>query len=282
MTILVRTDPAEAEESAPALRRRTRRRTARDRVVTVSSVLVLLAVWEVVGRQLNPILASTPTKVAEAFVAMCVDGTLPQAVWESARPFLVGYLLAVAVGVPLGLFIGRFRTVEAALGLFVVAGYAMPMIALIPVFVLWFGLGFVVKAAMVMTMTVFAITINTWNGVQAIPRTLTEVGTAFCASQPMILRKIVLPAVIPSIMTGLRIGVGKAVVGIVIAEFFTALGGLGGVIVDTGHSFQTDRMFAAVIVLMIAAVGLTALVGVVERRIAPWNQAITGRGDGAG
>ena len=124
------------------------------------------------------------------------------------------------------------------------------MIALIPVFVLWFGLGFAVKAAMVMVLTVFAIAINTWNGVQNVPRTLIEVGTAFCASQPRILRQIVLPSVIPAIMTGLRIGIGKAVVGIVIAEFFTAIGGLGGIIVDAGHSFQPDRMFAAVVVLM--------------------------------
>ncbi|MFD0852270.1 ABC transporter permease, partial [Actinomadura adrarensis] len=185
----------------------------------------------------------------------------------SARPFAAGYLLAIVVGVPLGLLIGRFRVVEAALGWMVIAGYAMPMIALIPVFVLWFGLGFTVKVAMVMTMTVFAITINTWNGVQNVPRSIIEVGTAFNASQARILRQIVIPSVIPSIMTGLRIGIGKAVIGIIIAEFFTAIGGVGGVIVDAGHSFQPDRMFAAVVVLMAAAVALTGLIGVIERRL---------------
>jgi len=146
----------------------------------------------------------------------------------------------------------------------------------VPVFMLWFGLGFVVKAVMVAVMTVFAIIINTWNGVQNVPRSLIEVGTAFNASPTRILTQIVLPSVIPSIMTGLRIGIGKAVIGIVIAEFFTALTGIGGIIVESGGTFQPDRMFAAVLVLSIIATGLTWLVGRLERRIAPWNHATTG------
>ncbi|MCI2417401.1 ABC transporter permease [Saccharopolyspora sp. K220] len=272
-------DPLVDAENAPVAR--VRRYGLRDRLVTLGSVIVLLVVWEIVGRSLNPILAAPPSRVFTALVEMAQDGTLGEAVGATAKPFLSGYALAAVAGIPIGLLIGRFRVVEAAIGWLVVAGYSLPMIALTPVFVLWFGLEDTVKTAIVMTMTVFAVIINTWNGVQAIPRTLTEVGTAFCAPQRMILRSIVLPSVIPSIMTGLRIGVGKAVIGIVIAEFFTALGGLGGVIVEAGHTFEPDRMFAAVVVLMAGALILTWLIGVAERRIAPWNKAITGRGDGA-
>ena len=277
MTALTEQAPQVGDDETVLTRRmRVRRRSGRDRLVTAGAVVVLLAIWELAARRVDPILAAPPSKVLAALVDMTKDGSLPGAVLESAKPFMAGYVLAIVVGVPLGLLIGRFRAVEAALGWLVIAGYAMPMIALIPVFVLWFGLGFAVKTAMVMTMTVFAIAINTWNGVQNVPRTIIEVGTAFCASQPRILRQIVVPSVIPSIMTGLRIGIGKAVVGIVVAEFFTAIGGVGGVIVDAGHSFQPDRMFAAVVVLMVAAVALTGLIGVVERRIAPWNRSITG------
>jgi NitT/TauT family transport system permease protein len=280
MTALAeQTAPVADDETALSRRLRPRRRSARDRAVTAGAVVVLLAIWEIAARQVEPILAAPPSAVLQALISMIRDGSMPAAVLESGKPFLTGYVLAIVVGVPLGLLIGRFRIVEAALGWLIIAGYAMPMIALIPVFVLWFGLGFAVKAVMVMTMTVFAIVINTWNGVQNVPRTTIEVGTAFCASQPRILRQIVIPSVIPSIMTGLRIGIGKAVVGIVIAEFFTALGGIGGVIVDAGHSFQPDRMFAAVVVLMVAAVALTGLIGVVERRLAPWNRSITGGGE---
>ncbi|MFG1708188.1 ABC transporter permease [Nonomuraea sp. M3C6] len=268
--------PAVDDETALSRKIRSRRRGGRDRLITAGGVVVLVIIWEIAARQVNPILAAPPSAVFEALISMIGDGSLPKAVWESAQPFLVGYLLAIVVGVPVGLLIGRFRVVEAAIGWLVIAGYAMPMIALTPVFMLWFGLGFAVKAAMVMTMTVFAISINTWNGVQNVPRSIIEVGTAFCASQPRILRQIVIPSVIPSIMTGLRIGIGKAVVGIVIAEFFTAIGGVGGVIVDAGHSFQPDRMFAAVVVLMLAAVALTGLIGLIERWLAPWNRSIAG------
>lgn len=248
----------------------------KDYSVTLGTIVLLLLVWEVLARQANPILIAPPSKVLQALVAMISDGTLGKALAASSQPFVVGFLAAIVIGVPLGLLIGRFRYVEAALGWLVIVGYAMPMIALVPVFMLWFGLGFLVKAVMVATMTVFAIIINTWNGVQNVPRSLIEVGKAFNASPQRVLTQIVLPSVIPSIMTGLRIGIGKAVIGIVIAEFFTALTGLGGIIVEAGGTFQPDRMFAAVLVLSIIATGLTWLVGRLERRIAPWNHATTG------
>lgn len=255
-----------------------RRKSRRDILVTIGSIIVLLAIWEAAARQVNPIMAAPPTKVGATLFSMIQDGTMLVAIAETGRPFLLGYLLAVVVGIPLGLVIGRFRFMEAAIGWFVVAGYAIPMIALIPIFMLWFGLGFEVKVMMVLVMTVFAIIINTWDGVHNVPRSLIEVATAFNASSGRTLWQIILPSVIPSIMTGLRIGVGKAVIGIIIAEFFTALGGLGGIIVTAGATFQPDRMFATVIVLSAAAVGMTWLVGWVQRRIAPWNEEITGSG----
>ncbi|RJF86363.1 ABC transporter permease [Oleomonas cavernae] len=275
MTMIL-SNRATAQTKVAAVIKKPRGKTWRDYSVTVGTIVVLLVLWEIVARQTNPILLAPPTKVVAALITMIGDGTIGKALLASAKPFATGFVAAVVVGVPLGLLIGRFRYVEAALGWFIIVGYAMPMIALVPVFMLWFGLGFVVKAVMVATMTVFAIVINTWNGVQNVPRSLIEVGTAFNASPARILNQIILPSVIPSIMTGLRIGIGKAVIGIVIAEFFTALTGLGGVIVEAGGTFQPDRMFAAVLVLSVIATGLTWLVGRLERRIAPWNHATTG------
>lgn len=271
-------NPVAAEPKLAAVLKKTQGtgKTWRDYSVTIATVIFLLVLWEIFARQANPILVAPPSKVVTALINMINDGTMGKALLASSQPFLLGFLGAVAVGVPLGLLIGRFRYVEAALGWLVIVGYAMPMIALVPVFMLWFGLGFVVKAVMVAVMTVFAIIINTWNGVQNVPRSLIEVGTAFNASPTRILTQIVLPSVIPSIMTGLRIGIGKAVIGIVIAEFFTALTGIGGIIVESGGTFQPDRMFAAVLVLSIIATGLTWLVGRLERSIAPWNHATTG------
>src|SRR6266568_637311 len=137
--------------------------------------------------------------------------------------------VAVLVGVPLGLVIGRYRVLEAALGIYVTAGYAMPLVALVPLLILWLGLGFAVKAAVVFLMSVFPICINTWLGVTAVPKNLIEVGKSFVASDAVILRRIVLPATLPYIMAGVRLAVGRAVVAMVIAEFFTTISGLGAV-----------------------------------------------------
>jgi ABC-type nitrate/sulfonate/bicarbonate transport system permease component len=208
---------------------------------------------------------------------MIADGTLGDALWASLQPFIPGYLLAVVVGIPLGLIIGRYRLVEAAVGPYVTAGYSTPLVALTPLFIVWFGIGFTVKVAIIFTLTVFPILINTWRGVHAVPKTLIEVGQAFGASQSMIMRKIIVPATLPHIMTGLRLGVGRAVIAVVIAEFFTAVSGLGGIIINAGNSFETATMFVPIIVILLWGVALTAFVGWLERKLAPWHAAMGGR-----
>lgn len=246
-------------------------------LVTLASLAVVLVVWEIYGRQINPIFASYPSAIAVRFRESVVDGDLLPALWATLRPMLLGYLLAGIAGVILGLLIGRFALVEAALGIYITAGFATPLVALIPLFVLWFGLGFQVKVIVVFTLTVFPVVINTWAGVQAVPKSLIDVGHAFVAPERTILWKIIMPATIPYIMTGLRLGVGRAVIGIVLAEFFTALSGLGGLIIEAGGRFDTTGVFVPIIVLLILGVGLTALVRVLERRLAPWQSSLTGR-----
>ena len=169
----------------------------------------------------------------------CADGKLGAATFESLQPFLVGYIAAIVLGVPLGLIIGRYRTAEAALGIYVTAGYAMPLVALVPLLVLWLGIGFTVKAAVVFLMSVFPICINTWVGVTAVPKSLIEVGKSFVAPNSVILRRIVLPATLPYIMAGIRLAVGRAVVAMIIAEFFTAISGLGAIIINSANNFDT-------------------------------------------
>src|SRR5262245_52315288 len=131
--------------------------------------------------------------------------------FESVRPFVAGYGLAILFGVPLGLVIGRFRVAEAGLGIYITAGYAMPLVALVPLLVLWLGLGFAVKAAVVFLMSVFPICINTWLGVAAVPKSLIDVGKAFVALNLVILTRIVLPATLPYIMAGIRLAGGRSV-----------------------------------------------------------------------
>ena len=247
--------------------------------ITSLSVAALLGVWEFFGRDVNPVFGSFPSAIALAFVELVRTGQLSAALYESLRPFVVGYGLAIVVGVPLGLVIGRYRVLEAALGIYVTAGYAMPLVALVPLLILWLGLGFAVKAAVVFLMSVFPICINTWLGVTAVPKNLIEVGKSFVASDAVILRRIVLPATLPYIMAGVRLAVGRAVVAMVIAEFFTTISGLGAIIINSANNFDTATMFVPIMVLMVLAIGLNSLIGWVERHVAPWQAEIAGRNE---
>jgi ABC-type nitrate/sulfonate/bicarbonate transport system permease component len=238
---------------------------------------VLLGAWEIFGRDVNPVFGSYPSAIAEAGWQLARTGKLWAALNDSLRPFLLGYGLAILIGVPVGLVTGRFRTVEAAIGIYITAGYAMPLVALVPLLVLWLGLGFAVKVAVIFLMSVFPICINTWVGVTAVPKTLIEVGKSFVAPDSVILRRIVLPATLPYIMAGIRLAVGRAVVAMVIAEFFTSISGLGAIIITSANNFDTATMFVPIVILMVMAIGLTYLIGAVERRVAPWQAEIAGR-----
>ena len=246
-------------------------------VITLASISFVLILWEIFGRRINPVFGSYPSAIAVAFWDLAITGQLWSALYESLRPFLLGYALAIVVGVPLGLLIGGFRAAEAALGIYVTAGYAMPLVALVPLLILWLGLGFAVKVAVVFLMALFPICINTWLGVVAVPKTLIEVGKSFVAPNIVILRRVVLPATLPYIMAGIRLAVGRAVVAMVIAEFFTTISGLGAVIINSANNFDTATMFVPIIILMVMAIGLNWLIGFVERKVAPWQAEIAGR-----
>ncbi len=248
-------------------------------VITLSSVVLVLLLWEYFGRNVNPIFGSHPVAIGIAFWKMVKSGLLLKALAQSLQAFIVGYGLSVIVGIPLGLLIGRSRVLEASIGVFVTAAYAMPLVALVPLLVLWFGLGFTVKAAVVFLMAVFPIVINTWLGVRGVPKTLIEVGKSLVAPPHVVMMRIVLPATLPYIMAGTKLAVGRAVVAMVIAEFFTAISGLGSIIINAANSFDTAAMFVPVIVIMILATGLNSFVGWIERRVAPWHTEMSGRSE---
>jgi ABC-type nitrate/sulfonate/bicarbonate transport system permease component len=279
MTHVVDTKPelgspaSEADGGTP----RTIPRSVPSWTITAGSVALLLLVWEWFGRDINPVFGSYPSAIAAAFWDLALSGKLGTAMAESLQPFVAGYSLAILFGIPLGLLIGRYRIAEAALGIYVTAGYAMPLVALVPLLVLWLGLGFAVKAAVVFLMSVFPICINTWLGVTAVPKSLIDVGKSFVAPDTVILRRIILPATLPYIMAGIRLAVGRAVVAMVIAEFFTTISGLGAIIINAANSFDTATMFVPIVVLMVMAIGLNGLIGLVERRVAPWQAEIAGR-----
>jgi NitT/TauT family transport system permease protein len=239
-------------------------------MVRLVSIVVVLGAWELLGRQVNPLFMSYPSAVFQAGIALAASGELWEALKSSMVTLTVGFVIASSVGIVVGLMIGRYRYVDAATDWIVNALYATPLIAIIPLVILWFGLGDAAKLFIVSIITVFPVLINTASGVRNVPSQLIDVGTAFAAKERQVFMKIILPAVLPYIMTGLRLGIGRAIIGMVAAEFFTALTGLGALIVKYGNQYDTASMFVPILILMGLGVGLTLLVRRIEEMFAPW------------
>jgi ABC-type nitrate/sulfonate/bicarbonate transport system permease component len=186
--------------------------------------------------------------------------------------FVVGFSISVVGGILGGLLIGRFRLAHLALDPFITALYNTTSVALIPLIQLWFGFGFMAKVVIVLLSAFFPVVFNTATGVSDVPRDTVDVVRAYGGSGRQITSKVVLPSAVPFIMAGVRLAVGRGIVGIVVAEFFTAIGGLGGMIVEFSNSFQTAKLFVPVLTLVALGLGLTELAKWVERRIAPWKE----------
>jgi ABC-type nitrate/sulfonate/bicarbonate transport system permease component len=258
---------------APRSWRPRRRLTpARRWTLRLASVGALLLAWEIYGQLLNPILLSSPTAVVSAGVGMIADGSLPQALGESLIVLSLGLASGVAVGVTLGLLAGRSETIAALLEFPVNAVYATPAVALIPVIVLWFGFEVTAKVVVVFLFVVFPVLINTTRGVREVDSELIEVARTFCSSERRMWKDLILPSALPYIVTGIRLAIGRALIGVIVAEYYTALSGLGFLIARSANSFQTARMFVPIVVLAQLGVVLTALLEWVERRLVRWRE----------
>lgn len=237
----------------------------------VTSVVVILGAWEAYGRAVNPVLLSAPSAIAAAFVRMVADGSLPRALGESLVVLGMGSLIGVAVGLCVGLAAGRNRVLAALLELPLNALYATPSVALIPVIVVWFGFGPTAKTVVVILFVLFPVLINTMRGVQEVDRELVEVARSFCSGERRMWFDLILPSALPYVVTGLRLAIGRALIGVIVAEFFTAFAGLGNLIVTNANSFHTDRTFVPILVIAALGVLLTAMLQLVERRVARWS-----------
>jgi NitT/TauT family transport system permease protein len=204
---------------------------------------------------------------------MIATGELQEGLASSLRTLILAFIIASVIGIVLGLLIGRYKTVDAATDWLVNALYATPLVAVIPLVVLWFGLGNTAKTFIVTILALFPILINTTAGVRNVPKQLIEVADAFAANEPQIFTKIILPSALPYMMTGLRLGVGRAIIGMVVAEFFTAITGLRALIVKYGNQYDTASMFVPILVLMLLGTGLSLALRRAEEWIAPWKTA---------
>jgi len=241
-------------------------------VFQVSSLVILLAVWEALGPLVNPIFFTYPSAIVIAFYDLIQNGELQKYTLQSLEILLYGMVLAIVVGIPLGVAMARFRQVDWTLNMYINALYATPMVALVPVLVLWLGIRIEAKVTVVFLFAVFPILINTYKGVKEVDPGIVEVARAFRSTEWHMWRDVFLPWAVPYIAAGVRLAIGRALVGMVIAEFYTAISGLGYMITRYAHIFRMDRTFVPVILLMFMGVSLTAALGYLEKRVAPWSR----------
>jgi NitT/TauT family transport system permease protein len=241
-------------------------------VIRIASVAVFFIFWEFAARGMNPLFMSYPSAIFRAAWVITENGQLPAALLASMGPFVVGLTISVIGGVVLGMLIGQFWLIEFILDPFINALYAIPRVALVPLIILWAGLEFWGKVAILVSIAIFPVIINTYAGIKDVRGGFIEIGRAYCATELQIFTKIVLPAAIPYIMAGIRLAVGLAIIGMVVGEFFTAVTGLGGLIVNFANTFATAKLFVPVIVIGLLGVGLTELVMLLERRLSHWRR----------
>ena len=241
-------------------------------VIKAVTLLIVLGGWEIAGRYVNPLFLSSPSAIAVAMYSLTSSGELPQAIASSLLAFSLGIAFAIVVGIGIGVAMGRVRMLEYILEPYVNALYSTPSIALIPLFILWFGVGLLSKIIIIFTLSVFIVIINTFSGVKNLSQGVIDIGAAFGASERQIFWKVILPASLPFIMTGLRLAVGRGVLAMIVAEFFTSIAGLGGMIVKYGNFFETAKMFVPIIVVSLLGVGFVELIKYIERKLAPWKE----------
>ncbi|HXF87540.1 MAG TPA: ABC transporter permease [Xanthobacteraceae bacterium] len=263
-------DRARAERVAAERRRRTQ---VQNFVIRVISLAIALALWQIAGLSVDPVLFTTPTKVAVAAVDMVTSGELWFALWPSLIVLAMGLTLAIVFGTLIGLALARFHILDVGVMVYITFLYSIPSVALVPLIVLWAGYETTAKVIILFLFAFFPMVINTYQGVKAVDPKLLEVGRAFRCTERQLWGNIVLPAALPFIVTGIRLAVGRGMIGMVLADLYTAISGIGYLIVRTASTFQVDKMFVPIVTLGLLGVTLTALLRMAEKRVAPWTAA---------
>jgi NitT/TauT family transport system permease protein len=238
----------------------------------VGSIVCGLLFWEFAARFLvsSNLFLPPPTIIAAAIVKLSGD-RLPHDIGLSGAEFIIGYLLATVTGILIGLVMATFPRAKASLEPWMSGLYATPTIALAPLFILLMGIGIWSKVAVVFILVVFPVVLNTEAGLRTTSKQLIETIRSFGATRSQIFWKVSLPSALPFIFAGLKIGIGRGLIGVVVAELFGSRAGLGQLITQSAETFNMPELFAAVVVLAIAGITMTAAFGMIERRVVHWN-----------
>lgn len=244
-------------------------------VLGIGFLLVPLAIWEVVPRLVTlprgaRLFFAMPSQIAMGFYGLVESGEFQRHFMVSAGEFLLGLGLSIAVGLPLGLLLGRFKVLDDLLDPYVTALNATPRIVWLPLLILWFGIGIWSKVMIVFIGAVFPLLINTYEGVRNADRVLVNVVRSFGGREWQVMKVVVVPNALPYIVAGLRLAIGRAILGVVVGEFFGASRGLGYMIASAASTYRADVMFAGVLVFMALSLILTLSLKALETRLTRW------------
>jgi NitT/TauT family transport system permease protein len=264
-------DVALSEDRADAPKRSLWRRNE-NFLLGLSSVTAFLIFWELAVRigWANPLLTSSPSQIFATAYQMFADGSIYPDLLVSGEELALGFGLAAIIGIPLGILMGWYTRLNAILDPFVNALYASPRIALMPLILIWFGIDLKARIAIIFLSTVFPILVNTMTGVRSIERDFVKVARSFGATDAQLFRTVALPASVPNLLTGLRLGLGHALIGIVVGEMNGASAGIGYMMTVAGSTFQTDKVMVGLLIIAGTGIALTQVLKMVEERFDKW------------
>jgi NitT/TauT family transport system permease protein len=241
------------------------------------AVGLFLVVWELAGnifQWVNPMFMSAPSLIFKAGYEMFRSGEIYNDLYVSGIEFLGGYFLAAAVAIPFGILVGWYKRASYVFDPFINAMNATPRVALLPLVIIWLGIGILSKVGIIFLGAVFSILINTRDGVKTTPMNLLTAARSFGASEWMVFKTVVLPSTVPFILTGLRLAVGRALVGVLVGELYAATAGIGFMITVAGATFQTDKVFVGVLIFALSGMIGMELLTKVERRFDKWRPQV--------
>ena len=247
------------------------------KILGTISVAVFLIAWEAVGnwsQLINPMFMSAPSLIWKAAVQLFVSGEIWNDLRVSGIEFGWGYFLSVVVGVPFGIAIGWYKKFAYVCDPFVNAMNATPRVALLPLVIIWLGIGILSKVGIIFLGAVFPLLINTRDGVKTTPHNLLTAARSFGASEWQIFKSVVVPSTVPFILTGLRLAIGRALIGVMVGELYAATAGIGFMITVAGATFQTDKVFVGVLIFAIAGMVATEVVDRAERKFDKWRPKV--------
>jgi NitT/TauT family transport system permease protein len=251
------------------------------KILGTASVGIFLVLWELVGntfKLINPMFMSAPSLVFNAAIQLFSSGEIFNDLYVSGIELFWGYLLSALFAIPFGIMIGWYKKVSHIFDPFVNAMNATPRVALLPLVIIWLGIGILSKVGIIFLGAVFPIPINTRDGVKTTPHNLLTAARSFGASEWMIFKTVVLPSTIPFILSGLRLGLGRAIVGVMVGELYAATAGIGFMITVAGATFQTDKVFVGVAVFALTGMLGMELLTRVEKRFSSWRPAVGAQG----